>query len=280
MASNSELKEVGNQGWRQGFANLFRKENHLWWSTSRWWVQVLVWLAIANGVLFLVIGVAPKMENPPGQNTTVQTTPQPDLDIYGLTVFLKMAGIMISIGVVILGQGTMIDEKQAGTAAWVLSKPISRSAFILSKVIAHSIGILGTMAVVQGGAAFLIIYFITGKALPVLPFTGAILLLFLTLMFWFTLTIMLGTISNSRGLVIGVPLIFLLGFTFFVEIAPWLADYMPWNLTSAVSASRPALALSLVMGQPLPTLMPLIASLAVCLLFTAFAIWRFQREEF
>lgn len=280
MASNSEFQTVGNLGWRQGFANLLRKENHLWWRTSRWWVQVLVWLAIANGILFLVIGVAPKMEQSYGQDTTPQTTPQAELDIYGLTVFLKMAGIMISIGVIILGQGTLIDEKQAGTAAWVLSKPISRPAFILSKVISNSIGVLVTMAVAQAGAAYLIIYVITGKALPILPFVGATGLLFLNLSFWLTLTIMLSTISNMRGLVMGVPLILLLGYTLFVEIVPWLSDYMPWNLTSAVSESRPALAMALVTGQPLPTIMPVIASLVWCVLFTLTAIWRFRKEEF
>jgi ABC-2 type transport system permease protein len=280
MSSNSEFQTVGDLGWQQGFANLFRKENHLWWRTSRWWVQILLWLAIANGILFLVIGMAPKMEKSYGQDTTVQTTPQADLDIYGLTVFLKMAGIMISIGVVILGQGTMIDEKQVGTAAWVLSKPISRSAFILSKVISNSMGVLMTMAVVQGCVAYWIIYFITGKALPVLPFAEATGLLFLNLSFWLTMTIMLSTITNLRGLVIGVPLILLLGYTLFVEIAPWLADFMPWNLTGAVSENRPALAVSLVTGQPLPTIMPVIASLVWCVLFTMIAIWRFRKEEF
>jgi ABC-2 type transport system permease protein len=279
MASNNEFQVVGNLGWWQGFANLFRKENRLWWRTSRWWVQILIWLAIANGILFLVIGVAPKMEKSYGQDTTAQTTPQSDLDIYGLTVFLKMAGIMIAIGVVILGQGALIDEKQAGTAAWVLSKPISRMAFILSKVISHSIGVLMTMVVAQGGAAYLIIYLFTGKALPIWPFIGAMGMLLLGLLFWLTLTIMLSTITNMRGLVIGVPLILLLGFTLFVEIAPWLADYMPWNLTSATSAARPALAVSLVTGQPLPTLMPIVASAAWCIIFTVIAIWRFQKEE-
>lgn len=280
MASNSEFQTVGNLGWRQGFANLFRKENHLWWRTSRWLVQILIWLAIANGILFLVIGVAPKLEKSYGQDTTAQTTPQADLDIYGLTVFFKMAGIMISIGVVILAQGTMIDEKQAGTAAWVLSKPVSRPAFILSKVISNSIGVLVTMAVAQAGVAYLIIYVITGKALPFLPFVEATGLLFLSLVFWLTLTIMLSTISNLRGLAIGVPMILLLGYSLFVEIAPWLSNYMPWNLTSAVNESRPALAVSLVTGQPLPTMMPVIASLVWCVLFTMIAIWRFRKEEF
>lgn len=280
MSSNREFQAVGNQGWHQGFANLFQKENHLWWRTSRWWVQVLIWLMIANGILFLVIGVAPKMEKSYGQDTTAQTTPQADLDIYGLTVFLKMAGIMISIGVVILGQGTMIDEKQAGTAAWVLSKPVSRPAFILSKVISNSIGVLVTMAVAQTCAAYMIIYAITGKTLPILPFAEATGLLFLNLAFWLILTIMLSTLSNSRGLAIGVPLVLLLGYALFVEIAPWLVDYMPWNLTSAVDANRPALAVSLVTGQPLPTLMPVIASFIWCIVFTTIAIWRFRKAEF
>jgi ABC-2 type transport system permease protein len=288
MASNSEFQEVGNQGWLQGFGNLFRKENYLWWGTSRWWTQFLVWLVIANGILFLVIGVAPKMENSAGSasNTqTAQTTTQTGadngpLDIYGLTVFLKMAGITVAIGVVILGQGTLIDEKQSGTAAWVLSKPISRTSFILSKVISHSLGILVTMAVVQGGIAYLIIYLITGSALPVLLFAGAIGMLFLTLLFWLTLTILLSTLSNARGLVIGVPLILLLGSTLFVEILPWIGDIMPWNLTTTVSATRPAMAVALVTGQPLPTLMPVFASLAWCIFFTIVAIWRLQKEEF
>jgi ABC-2 type transport system permease protein len=288
MASNSEFQLIGNQGRLQGFANLFRNENRLWWRTSRWWVQTLVWLAIANGILFMVIGIAPKMENPPGQASNTQPSQassgagdaQESLAVLGLTVFMKMAGIAIAIGVVVLAQDTLIGEKQSGTAAWVLSKPIARGAFVLSKVASNSFGILMTMAVVQGGIAYLIIFLVTGKAFPVLPFAGALGLLFLSLLFWLTLTVMLSALSNMRGLAIGIPLFFILGFTLFVEFAPWLADFMPWSLTSAVSATRPAMAVSLMLGQPIPTLMPLIATVIGCLVFTLVAIWRFQKEEF
>jgi ABC-2 type transport system permease protein len=286
MASNSEFQEIGNQGWWQGLGNLLRNENRLWWRTSRWWVQTLIWLTIGNGILFLVIGIAPAMENPPGQEAkAAQASGQAGearqpLDLLGLTVFLKMAGIATAIGVVILAQDTLIGEKQSGTAAWVLSKPVSRSAFILSKVISHSFGILITMAVVQGGIAYFIVWLVTGTAFPILPYAGAIGMLFLSLLFWLALTILLGTLSNMRGLAIGVPLFLILGFTLFVEIVPWVADYMPWSLTSVVSASRPAMAVSLVVGQPIPTLMPLVATVIGYLIFTLVAIWRFQKEEF
>lgn len=288
MASNSEFLLIGNQGRLQGFGNLLRNENRLWWRSSRWWVQILIWLAIANGILFMVVGIAPKMENPPGQDAKAQAAQasahpeqaQESLAILGLTTFLKVAGMAISIGVVVLTQDTLIGEKQSGTAAWVLSKPASRGAFIFSKVISHSFGILITMAVVQGGIAYLILFLVTGKAFPVLPYAGAIGMLFLSLLFWLALTIMLSALSNMRGLAIGIPLLLILGFTLVVEFAPWIADFMPWNLTSAVSATRPAMAVSLVLGQPIPTWMPLIATGIGCLVFTLVAIWRFQKEEF
>jgi ABC-2 type transport system permease protein len=290
MASNNEFYEVGNRGAWQGFTTLFRKENYLWWHTSRWIIQILIWLVIANGILFSVIVIAPNMEKSSAANAAAADSPkapsteqagkdQASMDIYGLSVFLKMAGITIAIGVVILGQGTMIDERQSGTAAWVISKPISRMAFVTSKIVSHAVGILVTMAVAQGCIAYLMIYFVTGKTLPILPYIGAIGMLFMVLLFWLTLTILLSALSNMRGFVIGVPLIFILGYTLFVELLPWLGNYMPWNLTTEIGPGRQALAVSLVTGQPFSTLTPLWTCLVWCLLFTIVTIWRFQKED-
>jgi ABC-2 type transport system permease protein len=281
MASNNEFQAVGNQGQFQGFGNLMHKENRLWWRTSHWWVQTLIWVAIGNGILFMVIGVAPKMENPPGQASNAQTgDSQQSLDILGLTVYLKIAGIATAIGVAVLAQDTLIGEKQSGTAAWVLSKPVSRSALILSKVISNSAGILISMVIVPGIIAYLIIYFVARKAYPVLPYAGALGMFFVSLVFWLTLAIMLSSMSNIRGMAIGIPLFLILGFILFVEVAPLTADFMPWSLTNAVSAAQPAMAVALVLGQSIPTVMPLIGSLIGCLLFTMVAIWRFRKEEF
>ena len=288
MASNSEFQVVDDQGRLQGFINLLGNENRLWWRTSRWWVQLLIWLAIVNGILFMVIAIAPNMENPPGQDAKTAAAQgsgqsaesQQVLAVLGLSVFLKIAGIGLAIGVVVLALDTLIGEKQSGTAAWVLSKPISRSAFILSKVISHSFGIQITMAVAQGGIAYLIIFLVTGKAFPIVPFAGAIVLLFLSLLFWLALTIMRGTLSNLRGLAMGIPLFLILGYSVFVEILPWTANFMPWGLTGAISAAQPAVAVSPVLGQPILTLAPLIATVIGYLVFTLVAIWRFQKEEF
>ncbi len=64
------------------------------------------------------------------------------------------AGLFPAVGVVIIMQGVVVGEKKSGTAAWVLSKPVTRPAFILSKVIANSLGVLVTMVVLPGIVAY------------------------------------------------------------------------------------------------------------------------------
>jgi len=45
-------------------------------------------------------------------------------------------------------QGTIIGEKDQGTAAWMMSKPVSRTSFIMSKIVAHTFGFLITAVLV------------------------------------------------------------------------------------------------------------------------------------
>ncbi len=62
-------------------------------------------------------------------------------------IYAVFAGMFPAVAVVIIMQGVLVGEKRDGTAAWVMSKPISRPAFILSKVLANSLGVLATMVV-------------------------------------------------------------------------------------------------------------------------------------
>ena len=76
--------------------------------------------------------------------------------------------IIGAIGGVILVQGALVGEKRSGTAAWVLSKPISRPAFFLAKLIANAIGTLVTITLAQGLIGYLVIYLGLDTA-PALP---------------------------------------------------------------------------------------------------------------
>ena len=46
----------------------------------------------------------------------------------------------------IIMQRVLVREKQQGTAAWVLSKPVTRTAFVISRLTVNSIAILLTAA--------------------------------------------------------------------------------------------------------------------------------------
>ncbi len=283
MASNAEFQMVGSQKWLQGFANLFKKEGERWFRPRKWIVQVLIWLVIANGILAIVLWVMPKLiEEGAKADPAVASVAASGIEqaLMALTVFISLLGMACTIGVVIITQDAIIQEKQSGTAAWVLSKPVSRHAFILAKLAASFAGILVTIIIVQGAIAYLQIYLATGVAWQPLPFLGALGLVFLELLYYLSLALMLGTLFNARGGVIAIPLVVAFSYQILGGIAPWLVEIMPWNLAMAVSAEKPALAMIVALGQPLPGVGPVIATAMGCILFVAIALWRFNREEF
>jgi ABC-2 type transport system permease protein len=277
MASNTEFQVISQQGWLGGFSNMFAKENYRWWRTRQWLVQTIVWLVVVNGILAVGLWSEPNL--PPYLDEASRQAILDAIPLTALDTFINILGMATAIGAVILAQDAMLNEKNSGTAAWVMSKPASRGAFVLSKVFSYSFGILVTMIIIQGVAAYLQFWLATGQALPLLEFAGAMGMAFLGLIFYFTLAIMLGSISNSRGLVIGIPILVNLGYQFLLMIGDWLGEIMPWNLVVPLG-DKPSLAMALFQGEPLPTINPLIATVLWSLLFTVIALWRFSREEF
>src|SRR5215211_7745643 len=135
--TNQELQAVNEPGWQRGFANLLRNENRLWWGTRKWLIHLLLWLVVLNG-LVLLIGLTEGQEtnNPvPLYETLIQ-------------VFFQVGAFATAIGMVTTAQGAIVREKQLGTAAWILSKPVSRGAFVLAKFVAHAVGFVSLALVV------------------------------------------------------------------------------------------------------------------------------------
>ncbi|MGB5843054.1 MAG: ABC transporter permease subunit, partial [Anaerolineales bacterium] len=166
MDSASVLQPVKERGWRQGFANLLRKENGEWWGTRRWWVQSLLWLLIINGILAVGIWVVPIYEPAEAAVTTEN-----------LGIFLQLMAWFPMYAVIVITQGAVIGEKQSGTAAWIMSAPVSRSAFILAKLVANAIGFFVTVILLQGLVAYVQLSLSDGSLLPLAPYLGMMALL-------------------------------------------------------------------------------------------------------
>lgn len=268
MASANNLQLLDERGWRQGFTNLFRKENGEWWHTRRWWVQSLLWLLIVNGILAIGLWVVPVVD--PAEAMDAREN---------LGVFVQLIAFFPMFAVIVITQGTIIGEKQSGTAAWILSAPVSRSGFILSKLIANAIGFLVTIIIVQGLAAYTQISLSEGSLFSPGLFLVNLALISLYLLFYLALTLMLGTFFNTRGPVLGIAIG--VAIASMIGIGQLFASFLPW-LVLILPEALPTLMSALVQGESIPAVwpVPIIVISLYIVLFVALAIWRFNREEF
>lgn len=275
--STPQLQRIEVSGWRIGFGNLLRKENGEWWGTRTWWVQAIIWALILNGILAILLWgpTETPADMTPEQAAALEAAR--DTIAEGLQVFMIMAGMAIPVGVTIIGQGSILDEKLSGTLEWVLSKPASRTAVIVSKLIANAIGIVAILVGLQGVVAYLQLT-LKGAPPEVLPFIGGLALVALNALFYLALTVMLGVLFQQRGGVIGICMLLIFGYQFFVGLAPWLLEITPWGLV--VQGQTPPLAVQVAEGQPLTSVTPILATVAWIVAFVAIAIWRFRKQEF
>jgi ABC-2 type transport system permease protein len=191
-----------------------------------------------------------------------------------LNSFLMIAAAVAPVAAIILGQDAIQGERLSGTAAWVLSKPLRRPAFILAKLIAYGVGLLATWVVLPGAVAYLE-FAVLGKVhLPIPGFAAALGLAYLNLLFYLTLVLMLATLFQRRGPVLGIPLFVVWGWMI-TPLGVALADVMPWRLLMGLGQTE-----AILQGHPLPTEAPIIATALWCVLFTGVALWRIRREEF
>ena len=267
MSTSLELQPVDERGWRRGLGNLLRGELSAWVRSSRWWKHLLVWLLVIDLMLLFVI-IAPVSE--PGKIPDV-------VFLYGV-----FGGLFVAIGTMIVMQRAIVGEKASGTAAWVLSKPVTRPAFVVSRLLVNVLGIAVTAVVVPA----LVFYVLVGALSPVgwlppLGYLAAVLLLVIHLLFWATLTWMMGSFSNSTAAVIAVPLAVFFGLWFLGPLIPGLRIVSPLMLALGEEGGGfPGLAASLMHGDAPFSWLPLVSAAILTAVFIAAGVLRFNREEF
>jgi len=268
MSGNSALQLVSERGWRRGLGSMLGSEFSRWWKTRMWWVQSLIWISLIGFMLGAVLFNT--QEAPPGAS--------PSEDV--VVLYSIFAGLFPAVGVVIIMQGVVVGEKKDGTAAWVLSKPITRPAFILSKVIANSLGVLVTMVVLPGIIAYTMNAVATGTPWNPPSFLAALGVMFLSHFFFLSLTLMLGTFFSGRGPVIGIALGLLFLQQNLIGWLPFLGKVLPWKLAIPLGEQLDAVAPCLLLGSHnySPILIVVIALESI--LFIGIGLWRFSREEF
>ena len=262
MEGDPSLRSVSAGGVFCGLKNKTREENGRWWHTRKWLVQTGFWLLLINGV-----SLAALFQLRQGADFSLD-------EMVG--VFTGLMGWMVAFGVIILTQSDVVEEKQSGTAEWVLSAPLSRSSFILSKVLVSLAWLFALVVALQCVVFSLVmIAFNVG----VIPLSGLLLgigLQGLALAFWLSLSIMLGTFFKSRSPVIGVPLVFL----FLQRLVPTLFGSASASISLALPERLPEYSANALMGSALPSGVPIVVLGVACITFVVLSIIRFSREEF
>lgn len=256
------LQSVRQHGPLRGFRPLLRKELATWTRTRSGWLQLLVWLVVLNGLMTLPLVFMRELFT-----TELGGTFEAALDM-----FFNLAALAPYAGAIILAHGAIIGERQLGTAAWVLSKPVARSAFVLSKFVATGLGLVVTALLVPALAAFGMLSLEAGAPLPIAPFAAGVAMVALGLLWYLALTLLLGTLTSSRGVVLAVPLVSIVAGDMLIAAWGSLGYLGPWLLGR--------MALLTAQGGPLLTPWPLVATALATAAFVALAVWRFAREEF
>jgi ABC-2 type transport system permease protein len=239
-----------------------------WFQSSRWWRHALIWLATINLILFFAtLGMSGEAENEAGDSP--------------LILYSIFGGIFVAIGVMIIMQGVIVGEKRSGTAAWVLSKPVTRTSFVVSRLIGSTLGILLTAVLLPGLIAYITLGVVGTEGWPApLNFLAGVAMLAASMFFWLTLTLMSGTFFESVGGVIAVPMVVFFGMWFIPSVITPLIYVSPVLLAVGPGDEYRALATSLMNGEAPFSWIPLIASILLSVVFIAVAIWRFNRQEF
>lgn len=267
MSSNVEFQMVLGNGRLRGFNNLLQRENQNWWPLRRALTRAVLWIILLNGILALSLFVFPTLTDPNGN-------PLMDEDPLQMSsqLFVGLATVGLAIGVVVALQDSIIEEVQLGTAAWVLSKPVSRTAFVAAKLVANVIGLLCLMVLPSALAAYGLFWLYEPGAFTWLNFVSMMAVVILHALFYLTLALLMGTLTTRRGVLLAVTLGSLLGGGM-VPIKA-LMQVSPWQLQQV--------GLMVLFDMPLDSLAwTMIGATAVwCVLFLVTAIWRFERSEF
>lgn len=178
---------------------------------------------------------------------------------------MSQFGVLLAV---LLAMGAVAREKERGTAAMVLSKPVSRADFLLGKFVALTL-VFGLCLALAGLACYyytVVLFEGTGEA----RFVEMNLLLGLFIEFYLAVTLLGSTVARSQVVAGGLGL----GAVFVVAILgvlPRFGDYMPTALLDWARA--------LMAGTGEPAWGAVVVSLGVIVVCLGAALVVFERQE-
>jgi ABC-2 type transport system permease protein len=245
----------------QGFGNLFRKEAGDWLQGRR--ALVVAAVSVAMGVLTVLVPLILQATAGPSAMSELSLDPT-------VNVLLGWNGSVVPVVVILATMGLLALERDQGTLAWALTKPVSRTALLAAKWSAAFLA-LATMTVLLPLVVEVAIATVAYGAMPDLAVIAPFGLLYLTVpALYVTLTVAIGTVVRTTPGVAGVAFVAAFGPTMLGMLARDLAPFLP--------TSMDRWALGIVGDAPLTLTQPLSWLISVVAL-AAFSVFAFDRQE-
>ncbi len=195
----------GKAGWREMavFVTAVRKELWQQWRTKRVLVITAVFLLFGLTSPMLAYFTPKLIQNLPGAEQFANLIPTPTAaDAVGQYIKnLTQFGFILAV---LLGMGLVAGEKEHGTAAMMLSKPLPRWAFILSKFVAQTA--VYALAFLAAALAAYFYTWILFEPLNLAAFLFGNFLLLVWILVFSAVTLLASTLANSTGAAAGLAL--------------------------------------------------------------------------
>ncbi len=185
-----------------------------------------------------------------------------------VTQYVKNLDLFGPLLALLLTMGAVASEKEKGTAAMMLVKPLPRGTFILAKFAAIAFTFITTFVVAGLAAYYYTLYLFEPMSIPhFLALNG---LMLTSILFYIALTLLFSTLAKSQivagGCSVGVILLLSL-----IGAIPGLSKYMPAQLT--------AWGTSLMMGDTTPYWMAFAITTGATVFCLMLAWFIFRRQE-
>lgn len=248
------------------FASL-RKELLELWRCYRFLVTAVVLLVFGLGSPLLAKFIPQLIKMMPGAESFAALIPQPTFAdaISQYVKNISQFGIVLAL---LMTMGSVVQEKEKGTASMVLAKPLPRSFFLLAKFAALCLNFFISLALASlGGFYYTMVLF---HAPHFSAWLALNILIFLSLAVYVSMTLFFSTLFRSQWAAAGLGLSIIISLSALSSF-PGLGKYLPSSLLSWGA--------SLVRGDEASAWPALVISLAL-ILISLLASWLvFKRQE-
>ena len=211
------------------FMTVFRKEMQEQWRTYRFLIVAAVFAAFGLASPLLARFTPEMLKAIPGVPAgLLAAIPAPTITdaIAQYVKNMSQFGILLAL---LMTMGVVVQEKERGTAAFFLTRPVSRETFLLAKFAALAVAFITSLALAAIGCWYYTLVLFSPLAWgPFLALNGLMLVVFLVYM---ALALLASTLARSNGVAVGLTfaaLVILLA----VGALPTIGEYLPNRLFS------------------------------------------------